>query len=178
MSQQLQPPTDPNVVTLWLGNIADDITEADIQGAIYPYGVFRSTKVIRNAKSAFVEYVDRPTAEYAAAYLSTGLNIKGHVIPVNWAKPKPNPNMESSSKECDRFLPPPPGMEKAPVHIYALPGLARPEVTVAVPHSEVANDNTDQPRVKRQKKEIEADLNNGKAAALDYLASYSDSDDQ
>ena len=184
-SQRLQPPTDPDVVTLWLGNIAEDISEVDIQGVIYPYGLFKSVRIARNSRSAFVEYVDRATAEYAAAYLGTGLSIKGQSIPVNWAKPKPSQTVgDSSAKESSQFLPAPPGMETAPVHSYALPNMARPVVAEPVrftPSAQHVASNTngvDEPQAKRQRTEINAELSAGKAAALDYLASYDDDDDE
>jgi hypothetical protein len=59
MNMQLDPPDDQSIVTLWLGNIEQDVTETDIRSVIYPYGHIASMHLVRTARCAFVEYVDR-----------------------------------------------------------------------------------------------------------------------
>jgi hypothetical protein len=45
-------------------------------------------KIVRPSSCAFVQYVDRNNAEYAASHLYNSLIINGRAISVNWAKSK------------------------------------------------------------------------------------------
>jgi pre-mRNA-splicing factor RBM22/SLT11 len=130
MHLQLDPPEDQSIVTLWLGNVEPEINEVDIRSVIYPYGHIAGFHLIRSAKCAFVEYVDRQSAEYAANQLYNALLVHGKPLSVNWAKPRTQAAIESGgnafSSEQDpskaTLLLPPPGMEGAPRSAYSLPG--------------------------------------------------------
>ena len=128
---QLDPPADKSIITLWLGGIEPDVSEADIRGVIYPYGQIAGFHLVRSAKCAFVEYVDREAAEGAAAQLYNALMVNGRPLSVNWAIPKPQSGdgNSSSSASAAGVMLPPPGMERAPQSAYVLPGMAAPVVS-------------------------------------------------
>ena len=127
----LLPPDDVTNITLWLGNIENDITETDIRDAIYSYGVIMNIHISRQGKCAFIEFLDRSMAENAARYLYNNLVIKGHAISVNWSKPKSLSSGSSASSSsssgsgtstngAEFTMMAPPGMENAPVHMYSI----------------------------------------------------------
>ena len=123
----LDPPADKSIITLWLGNVEPDMTEADIRAVIYPYGQIASFHLLRSARCAFVEYVDREAAEGAAAQLYNALSVGGRALSVNWAKPKAQGNATGSSSTSSSLeMLPPPGMERANPAAYVLPGLPAP----------------------------------------------------
>ena len=128
---QLDPPADKSIITLWLGNIEADMTEADIRAVIYPYGQIASFHLLRSARCAFVEYIDREAAEGAAAQLYNALTVNGRALSVNWAKPRAQSDVmgNTTSTSTSNVMPPPPGMEKAPAASYVLPGLPVPVVS-------------------------------------------------
>lgn len=131
MNLQLDPPDDQSIVTLWLGGVEPEINEVDIRSVIYPYGHIAAFHLVRSAKCAFVEYVDRQSAEYAANQLYNALIVHGKPLSVNWAKPRTQAAIEgggnafSSASQDPSTAPlllPPPGMESAPKSAYALMG--------------------------------------------------------
>jgi pre-mRNA-splicing factor RBM22/SLT11 len=125
---QLEPPSDKSIVTLWLGNVEPDMSEADIRAVIYPYGQIASFNIVRTARCAFVEYVDREAAEGAAAQLYNALMVNGRSLTVNWARPRAqnDPTAGGASAKASHVMPPPPGMERAPASAYVLPGMPAP----------------------------------------------------
>jgi pre-mRNA-splicing factor RBM22/SLT11 len=125
---QLEPPSDKSIVTLWLGNVEPDMTEADIRAVIYPYGQIASFNIVRSARCAFVEYVDREAAEGAAAQLYNALMVSGRSLTVNWARPRAqnDPSAGAANAKASHVMPPPPGMERAPASAYVLPGMPAP----------------------------------------------------
>jgi len=162
MDLQLQAPSDPTITTLYLGNIDATISEADIAGVIYPFGQYTSIRIIRSSNCAFIDYIDRNNAEYAASNMYNALLIHGKQISVSWAKgpkttqagstgnqflvPHSNPYIPIPVQYPSyAYLPPPPGMAHVPVHMYALPNMPLP--TAHGPHT------SSQGNMKRQKVE-------------------------
>ena len=131
---ELQPPEDPTIATLWLGNVEADISEGDLREVIYPYGHIQKINLVRSAKCAFVEFASREMAENAAKELYRAMIVKDKVINVNWSKPRAQGYVEggggssqsSASHDGPTAMLPPPGMEKAPTSAYLLPGMAMP----------------------------------------------------
>lgn len=154
----LEPPADKSIITLWLGNVEPDMSEADIRAVIYPYGQIASFHLLRTARCAFVEYVDREAAEGAAAQLYNALTVNGRSLSVNWAKPKAQ-NLDSSSTAAaaanSHVMLPPPGMERAPPSAYVLPGMPAPVTSwpPAPPAEGPADSETAEGATKRQRTE-------------------------
>ena len=84
----MDPPADPNITTLWVGNLLPDMTQEDLRDVFYAYGHIQSVHIVPKSKCAFVEYTDRAAAEYAASQLHNNCVIKGRSLSLNWAKPR------------------------------------------------------------------------------------------
>jgi RNA recognition motif-containing protein len=147
---QLDPPADKSIITLWLGGVEPDMTEADIRAVIYPYGQIASFHLLRSAKCAFVEYVDREAAEGAAAQLYNALMVSGRSLSVNWARPKVQSGASAGgaggsaggSGSGSAAMLPPPGMERAPAAAYQLTGLPAPVTAWPPASSSSSSDDT------------------------------------
>lgn len=129
---ELQPPDDPTIATLWLGNVEADISEGDLREVMYSYGHITNIHLVRSSKCAFVEFASREMAENAARELYRAMIVKDKVINVNWSKPRAQAFVEggggsgSSKDDEPRAMLPPPGMEKAPPSAYQLPDIPIP----------------------------------------------------
>lgn len=166
---QLPLPSDPTVTTLFLGNIDATVTEQDIAGVIYPFGQYTSIRIVRSSNCAFIDYVDRHNAEYAASNMYNSLIIKGKPISVNWAKVKSQSSQSHLKPAANAvltaqpvaypypYLPPPPGMAHLPVQVYALPNMALPVAHLPFPHpgmvapSELSHPSRAEAQSKRQR---------------------------
>jgi len=75
---------------IFLGNIQDDVTYADLCKLANRYGSIESVKVVKAKNSAFINFID-PMA--AAAFVSASqqhpIQLGGQPIRVNWAKSAP-----------------------------------------------------------------------------------------
>lgn len=152
---QLEPPVDKSIVTLWLGNVEPDMTEADIRAVIYPYGQIAAFHIVRSARCAFVEYVDREAAEGAAAQLYNACMVGGRALSVNWARPKAQADSSAvAAAASSNVMLPPPGMERAPPSAYGLPGMPIPVVSWPPPESSSSAES--EASNKRQKTDISA----------------------
>lgn len=142
----MEPPSDPTIITLHLGNIDEGLTEDHIRAAVYPYGMCVGVHILRSSRCAFVDYIDRYAAEQAARLMHNNLTIEGRVISVNWAKPRSSSSGGGGGASSVSFVPagypnmmmhppmmmmpmmPPPGMQYAPQYAYSLPGMTMPVV--------------------------------------------------
>jgi len=86
---RIAPPSDPNVMTLWLGNLesAGGANEDLLRSKFAVFGDLVSVRTSRDGSCAFVEFSSRAAAELACAS-SQELDINGVRIVVNWALPK------------------------------------------------------------------------------------------
>ncbi|KXS10879.1 hypothetical protein M427DRAFT_61397 [Gonapodya prolifera JEL478] len=87
-SGHLDAPEDPSITSLFLQNVEPDITEADLRGFFYAFGDIRSIVISKRSRVAFINYTTREGAERAVEKSFNNCNIKGHVIRVQWGKPK------------------------------------------------------------------------------------------
>lgn len=186
MDLQLTPPEDPSVITLWLGNIEPDISEDDIRSTIYAYGQIASIVLVRSAKCAFVEYVDRGEAEAAAAHMYNALMIQGRPINVNWAKPKqssglngPTTGEDSNISQGGQVFLPPPGMENAPVSAYSLAGMPIPPLRVPFGDPGAVKRPPPPPSAPPGKKRQKTDTGvvTGGSSGESYFGDYGDDDE-
>ena len=171
----LTPPADPNVTTLWVGGVEEDVTDNDLLSLFYPYGQVVSVRISRGAGTkgcAFVQFATRLEAETAASNLYNSLYVRGKLLNLNWARPRntdtdggvdaaapitlySNPNTGYTITSADAsFVPPPPGMENAPIGSYSLPGMTAP---VALPTANRSSDtDTDTNTSSKSSKVIDA----------------------
>eukprot|EP00640_Fibrocapsa_japonica_P001287 CAMPEP_0113941608 /NCGR_PEP_ID=MMETSP1339-20121228/7491_1 /TAXON_ID=94617 /ORGANISM="Fibrocapsa japonica" /LENGTH=381 /DNA_ID=CAMNT_0000945801 /DNA_START=29 /DNA_END=1171 /DNA_ORIENTATION=- /assembly_acc=CAM_ASM_000762 len=106
----LEPPADPSITSLWVGNLDDVITQDDLRDAFYHFGELSSIRIIARQRCAFVEFTTREAAERAAADLFNCLFIKGHRLRLTWAtRPKDYvPTSSTVTPNLAQTLPPVP----------------------------------------------------------------------
>lgn len=82
------PPRDPNVASLFVTGVEDDLPEHELRTHFSQYGQLRSLVCSHRAHCAYVNYVKREDAEKAAETLKGKVVIKGCPMKVTWGKPK------------------------------------------------------------------------------------------
>lgn len=86
-SEQLVPPENPNIRTLYIGNLDSTITKKDLENRLYSHGEIISLKINPRDMSAIVEYSKREDAERAVTALYKNLSINGKELNVAWSVP-------------------------------------------------------------------------------------------
>jgi pre-mRNA-splicing factor RBM22/SLT11 len=86
--QDWLPPSDPNVASLFVTGVEDDLPEHELRTHFVQYGQLRSLVCSHRAHCAYVNYVKRADAETAAETLRGKVVIKGCPMRVTWGKPK------------------------------------------------------------------------------------------
>ncbi|KAF2111771.1 hypothetical protein BDV96DRAFT_614617 [Lophiotrema nucula] len=86
--QDWLPPQDPNVTSLFVTGVEDDLPEHEIRTHFAQYGQLRSVVCSHRAHCAFINYVKRKDTEIAAETLQGKTVIKGCPLRVTWGKPK------------------------------------------------------------------------------------------
>lgn len=86
--QDWLPPSDPNVASLFVTGVEDDLPEHEIRTHFAQYGQLRSLVCSHRAHCAYVNYVKRQDAEKAAETLKGKIVIRGCPMRVTWGKPK------------------------------------------------------------------------------------------
>jgi len=100
-------PEDLTISTLWVGGLTEDMTEAELRAAFFPFGEISSVRLVSDKKCCFITYVARDSAEKAAAKLYNSLNINGKALRLAWGK------RQSSSGAPLPFSVAPPGIRPA-----------------------------------------------------------------
>ncbi|KAF2731774.1 hypothetical protein EJ04DRAFT_514338 [Polyplosphaeria fusca] len=86
--QDWLPPSDPNVTSLFVTGVEDDLPEHHIRTHFAQYGQLRSVVCSHRSHCAFINYVKRKDAETAAEASQGKVVIKGCPMRVTWGKPK------------------------------------------------------------------------------------------
>ncbi|KAF2473527.1 uncharacterized protein BDR25DRAFT_392618 [Lindgomyces ingoldianus] len=86
--QDWHPPRDPDITSLFLTGVEDDLPENELRTHFKQYGQLRSVVCSHRAHAAFINYVKRKDAETAAEALQGKVVIKGCPLRVTWGKPK------------------------------------------------------------------------------------------
>ncbi|PVI06137.1 hypothetical protein DM02DRAFT_610089 [Periconia macrospinosa] len=82
------PPKDPNIASLFVTGVEDDLPEHEIRTHFAQYGQLRSVVCSHRAHCAYINYVKRQDAESAAETLKGKVVIKGCPMKVTWGRPK------------------------------------------------------------------------------------------
>ena len=96
------------------------ITDTDIFNSMYSFGQIIKIHLAKQSNCAFVEFETREMAENTINSLYNALLINNIVIPIKWAKQKETNSNATSTQVLESIIPPPPGMEFAPVGSYAV----------------------------------------------------------
>lgn len=83
------PPVDPNIVSLFVTGVEDDLPEHAIRTFFTQFGQLRSLVCSHRSHCAFVNFATREAAESAAAQCQGKAIIQGCPLRVRWGKPKP-----------------------------------------------------------------------------------------
>ncbi|KAF2871870.1 hypothetical protein BDV95DRAFT_492403 [Massariosphaeria phaeospora] len=94
--QDWLPPADPNVASLFVTGVEDDLPEHDIRTHFAQYGQLRSVVCSHRAHCAYINYVKREDAVAAAETLKGRVVIKGCPMKVTWGKPKQLDSMDQN----------------------------------------------------------------------------------
>ncbi|WEW59490.1 Pre-mRNA-splicing factor slt11 [Emydomyces testavorans] len=96
--QDILPPTDPNITSLFLTGVEDDLPEHAIRSFFTPFGTIRSLICSHRSHCAFINYAAREAAEAAAAHCQGKAVIQGCPLRVQWGKPRPLDNMDREER--------------------------------------------------------------------------------
>ena len=96
--QDILPPRDPNITSLFVTGVEDDLPEHTIRTFFTPFGTLRSVVCSHRAHCAFINYATREGAENAAKHCQGKAVIAGCPLRVQWGRPKPLDNMEKEER--------------------------------------------------------------------------------
>lgn len=141
-SADILPPTDPNVLSLFVTGVEDDLPEHTLRTFFSQFGQLRSLVCSHRSHCAFINFVNRADAEKAAHHCQGKAIIQGCPLRVRWGKPKSLDNLDreeriknaregrqavgpvSKGKQADRAITAPgedSGQAKTPTHVVAPP---------------------------------------------------------
>ncbi|KAI6250705.1 Pre-mRNA-splicing factor slt11 [Erysiphe necator] len=92
------PPRDPNITSLFITGIEDDLPEHMIRAFFAPLGSIRSLVCSHLSHCAFINFQTRKDAEVAAKHCQGRAVIAGVPLRVRWGKPKPIGMMEKHER--------------------------------------------------------------------------------
>ncbi|KAG8627147.1 hypothetical protein KVT40_004630 [Elsinoe batatas] len=96
--QDILPPMDPNVTSLFLTGVEDDLPQHDIQTHFAQYGQLRSVVCSHRSHCAFINFMTREGAEKAAATCAGRAVVKGVPLRVQWGKPKTLDSLDQDTR--------------------------------------------------------------------------------
>ncbi|KAI9375589.1 Pre-mRNA-splicing factor slt11 [Aspergillus egyptiacus] len=96
--EDILPPADPNITSLFVTGVEDDLPEHALRAFFTQFGQLRSLVCSHRAHCAFVNYVSRESAEQAAQKCQGKAVIQGCPLRVKWGKPKPLDNMDREER--------------------------------------------------------------------------------
>jgi pre-mRNA-splicing factor RBM22/SLT11 len=94
--EDILPPQDLNITSLFVTGVEDDLPEHAIRTFFMPFGQIRSLVCSHRSHCAFINYATREGAEAAAEHCQGRAVIKGCPLRVKWGKPKP---LDSTDRE-------------------------------------------------------------------------------
>lgn len=92
------PPADPNITSLFITGVEDDLPEHDLRTHFQKFGALRSVVCSHRSHCAFMNYMTREGAEAAAASCQGKAVVKGVPLRVRWGKPKTLDNMDREDR--------------------------------------------------------------------------------
>ena len=96
--QDILPPRDPHITSLFITGVEDDLPEHALRTFFTPFGTLRSVICSHRSHCAFINYVARESAEAAAEACQGKAVIAGCPLRVQWGRPRPLDNMEREER--------------------------------------------------------------------------------
>lgn len=96
--QDILPPADPSITSLFVTGVEDDLPEHKIRDFFSQHGKLRSLVCSHMSHCAFINFATREGAEAAAEALQGRAVIAGCPLRVQWGRPKPIGTMEKDER--------------------------------------------------------------------------------
>lgn len=96
--RDILPPQDPNITSLFVTGIEDDLPEHALRTFFTPFGVLRSLICSHRSHCAFINYAAREGAEAAAEHCRGRAVIQGCPLRVSWGKPKSLDHLDTEER--------------------------------------------------------------------------------
>ncbi|KAL8697338.1 MAG: hypothetical protein Q9224_002365 [Gallowayella concinna] len=96
--QDILPPRDRNITSLFVTGVEDDLPEHAIRTFFTPFGPLRSVICSHRAHCAFINYATREGAEAAAEHCQGRAIIQGCPLRVQWGRPRPLDSMDKEER--------------------------------------------------------------------------------
>jgi len=96
--QDIIPPADQSITSLFVTGVEDDLPEFKIRDFFSSYGKIRSLVCSHMSHCAFVNYATREGAEAAAEALQGRAVIAGCPLRVQWGRPRPIGTMDKDER--------------------------------------------------------------------------------
>lgn len=98
--QDILPPADTSITSLFVTGVEDDLPEHKIRDFFSAHGKLRSLVCSHMSHCAFVNYATREGAEAAAEALQGRAVIAGCPLRVQWGRPRPLGTMEKEERSA------------------------------------------------------------------------------
>lgn len=96
--QDILPPSDSNIASLFVTGVEDDLPEHEIRTFFTQYGTLRSVVVSHRSHCGYINFQTRKGAEIAADACQGKAIIAGCPLKVRWGKPKKLDSMETDER--------------------------------------------------------------------------------
>jgi pre-mRNA-splicing factor RBM22/SLT11 len=96
--QDILPPADPNIASLFITGIEDDLPEHEIRTFFAQYGTLRSVVCSHRSHCGYINYQTRNGAEAAAEACQGKATIAGCPLRVRWGKPRKLDSMDNEER--------------------------------------------------------------------------------
>lgn len=96
--QDILPPRDKNITSLFVTGVEDDLPEHAIRSFFTPFGTLRSIICSHRSHCAFINYAERDAAEKAAGHCQGKAVIAGCPLRVQWGRPKPLDSLDTEER--------------------------------------------------------------------------------
>lgn len=96
--QDILPPHDHNITSLFVTGVEDDLPEHALRTFFTPFGALRSLICSHRAHCAFINYANREGAEAAADHCQGKAVVQGCPLRVQWGRPKPLDSMDKEER--------------------------------------------------------------------------------
>ncbi len=96
--EDILPPSDKNVTSLFVTGVEDDMPEHELRTHFQQFGPLRSIVCSHRSHCAFLNYMTREGAETAAAACQGRAIVKGVPLRVQWGRPKPLDSMDRDQR--------------------------------------------------------------------------------
>jgi len=96
--EDILPPADQNITSLFVTGVEDDLPEHAIRTFFTPFGQLRSIVCSHRSHCAFINFATREGAQTAAHACQGKATIQGCPLRVKWGKPKPLDNTDRDQR--------------------------------------------------------------------------------